>query len=32
MAQKWEAGQKVPSAPSLKLLNRVKARGLEALA
>lgn len=30
--QKWEAGQKVPSGPSLKLLNLVKARGLEALA
>ncbi len=30
--QKWEAGQKSPSGPSLKLLNLVKARGLEALA
>lgn len=30
--QKWEAGQKSPSGPSLKLLSLVKARGLEALA
>ena len=30
--QKWEAGQKSPSGPSLKLLNLVKMRGLEALA
>ena len=30
--RKWEAGQKSPSGPSLKLLNLVKMRGLEALA
>ena len=30
--QKWEAGQKSPSGPSLKLLSLVKVRGLEALA
>ena len=30
--QKWEAGQKSPSGPSLTLLSLVKARGLEALA
>ena len=29
--QKWEQGQKKPSGPSLKLLNIVKQRGLEAL-
>ena len=30
--RKWEAGQKSPCGPSLKLLNLVKMRGLEALA
>lgn len=30
--QKWEQGQKRPNGPSLKLLNLVAARGLEALA
>ena len=29
--QKWEQGQKKPSGPSLKLLNIVKQRGLDAL-
>ena len=30
--QKWEQGQKKPSGPSLKLLNLVQDKGLEALA
>jgi len=30
--QKWEQGQKKPNGPSLKLLNLVDTRGLEALA
>ncbi len=30
--QKWEQGQKRPNGPSLKLLNLVDQRGLEALA
>ena len=30
--QKWEQGQKKPSGPSLKLLNLVQQKGLEALA
>ena len=30
--QKWEQGQKKPNGPSLKLLNLVDQRGLEALA
>ena len=30
--QKWEQGQKKPNGPSLKLLNLVKDKGLEALA
>lgn len=30
--QKWEQGQKKPNGPSLKLLNLVDLRGLEALA
>jgi putative transcriptional regulator len=30
--QKWEQGQKKPNGPSLKLLNLVAERGLEALA
>ena len=30
--QKWEQGQKHPNGPSLKLLNRVDRKGLEALA
>ena len=30
--QKWEQGQKRPNGPSLKLLNLVAERGLEALA
>ena len=30
--QKWEQGQKKPNGPSLKLLNLVAARGLDALA
>lgn len=29
--QKWEQGQKKPNGPSLKLLNLVKQKGLEAL-
>lgn len=29
--QKWEQGQKKPNGPSLKLLNLVDTRGLEAL-
>jgi len=29
--QKWEQGQKAPSAPAYKLLDIVKARGLEIL-
>ena len=29
--QKWEQGQKKPNGPSLKLLNLVKRKGLEAL-
>lgn len=29
--QKWEQGQKKPNGPSLKLLNIVDAKGLEAL-
>ena len=29
--QKWEQGQKKPNGPSLKLLNLVAERGLEAL-
>lgn len=29
--QKWEQGQKKPSGPSLKLLNIVERKGLEAL-
>ena len=29
--QKWEAGQKKPNGPSLKLLNLVAQKGLEAL-
>lgn len=30
--QKWEIGEKRPSGPSLKLLNIIERRGLEALA
>ena len=30
--QKWEQGQKTPNGPSLKLLNLVDKKGLEALA
>jgi len=30
--QKWEQGQKKPNGPSLKLLNLVQQKGLEALA
>jgi len=30
--QKWEQGQKKPNGPSLKLLNLVDMKGLEALA
>ncbi len=30
--QKWECGQKKPNGPSLKLLNLVDQKGLEALA
>ena len=30
--QKWEQGQKHPNGPSLKLLNLVDSKGLEALA
>lgn len=30
--QKWETGEKKPSGPSLKLLNIVEKKGLEALA
>ncbi len=30
--QKWEQGQKRPNGPSLKLLNLVRQKGLEALA
>lgn len=30
--QKWEQGQKKPNGPSLKLLNLVKQKGLDALA
>jgi putative transcriptional regulator len=30
--QKWEQGQKKPNGPSLKLLNLVEQKGLEALA
>jgi putative transcriptional regulator len=30
--QKWEQGQKKPNGPSLKLLNLVAERGLDALA
>nr|WP_238985513.1 DNA-binding transcriptional regulator [Nitrosococcus halophilus] len=30
--QKWEQGQKKPNGPSLKLLNLVDQKGLEALA
>ena len=30
--QKWEQGQKKPNGPSLKLLNLVQEKGLEALA
>jgi putative transcriptional regulator len=30
--QKWEQGQKKPNGPSLKLLNVVEQKGLEALA
>ena len=30
--QKWEQGQKRPNGPSLKLLNLVQKKGLEALA
>jgi len=30
--QKWEQGQKRPNGPSLKLLNLVREKGLEALA
>jgi putative transcriptional regulator len=29
--QKWERGQKKPNGPSLKLLNLVQQKGLEAL-
>ncbi len=29
--QKWEIGDKKPSGPSLKLLNRIERRGLEAV-
>jgi putative transcriptional regulator len=29
--QKWEQGQKKPNGPSLKLLNLVRQKGLEAL-
>ena len=29
--QKWEQGKKVPNGPSLKLLNIVQQRGLDAL-
>jgi putative transcriptional regulator len=30
--QKWEAGEKKPSGPSLKLLNIVEQKGIEILA
>ena len=30
--QKWEQGQKKPNGPSLKLLNLIQQKGLEALA
>lgn len=30
--QKWEQGQKKPNGPSLKLLNLIEQKGLEALA
>jgi len=30
-AQKWEVGDKKPSGPSLKLLNLVERKGLEAI-
>lgn len=30
--QKWERGEKKPNGPSLKLLNLVEAKGLQALA
>jgi len=30
--QKWEVGKKRPSGPSLKLLNVIERKGLEALA
>ena len=30
--QKWEQGQKKPNGPSLKLLNLVQQKGLDALA
>jgi len=29
--QKWEQGQKRPNGPSLKLLNLIERKGLEAL-
>jgi putative transcriptional regulator len=29
--QKWEQGQKKPNGPSLKLLNLIEQKGLEAL-
>jgi putative transcriptional regulator len=29
--QKWEAGDKKPSGPSLKLLNLIERKGLEAV-
>jgi transcriptional regulator with XRE-family HTH domain len=29
--QKWEAGDKKPSGPSLKLLNQIERKGLEAV-
>jgi putative transcriptional regulator len=29
--QKWEVGDKKPSGPSLKLLNLVESKGLEAI-
>ena len=29
--QKWERGQKIPNGPSLKLLNMVASKGIEAL-
>ena len=32
VVQKWEQGQKKPNGPSLKLLNLVQNKGLEALA